>query len=86
VVTVYFADGSSAEHDVLVGADGIDSLVHRTLWGDAPGRHDERLWVRTHLFGTVPSTSAKVKPPKMWSRCSRFKDPLHDQVADSSPA
>ena len=46
VVTLHFADGSTAEHDVLVGADGIDSLVRRTLWGDAPKREH-----RLHIFG-----------------------------------
>ncbi|GAA3388296.1 FAD-dependent oxidoreductase [Cryptosporangium minutisporangium] len=46
VVTLHFADGSSAEHDVLIGADGIDSLVRRTLWGDSPKREH-----RLHIFG-----------------------------------
>lgn len=46
VVTLHFTDGSTAEHDVLVGADGIDSLVRRTLWGDAPKREH-----RLHIFG-----------------------------------
>jgi len=45
-VTLLFADGSTAEHDVLVGADGIDSLVRRTLWGQAPKREH-----RLHIFG-----------------------------------
>ena len=45
-VTLHFADGSTAEHDVLVGADGIDSLVRRTLWGEAPKREH-----RLHIFG-----------------------------------
>src|SRR3954462_10861573 len=45
-VTLHFSDGSVAEHDVLVGADGIDSLVRRTLWGDSPKREH-----RLHIFG-----------------------------------
>jgi len=58
VVTLHFADGTTAVHDVLVGADGIDSLVRRTLWGDVPKREH-----RLHIFGGytfagVPGTQA----------------------------
>ncbi|MFF0501798.1 FAD-dependent oxidoreductase [Nocardia aobensis] len=37
-VTLHFADGSTFEADVLIGADGINSLVRTTLWGDTPIR------------------------------------------------
>lgn len=43
-VTLHLADGTTHECDVLVGADGIDSLVRRTLWGDTPKR-EHRLHV-----------------------------------------
>jgi 2-polyprenyl-6-methoxyphenol hydroxylase-like FAD-dependent oxidoreductase len=45
-VTLRFADGSPEKYDVLVGADGIDSLVRRTLWGEAPKREHN-----LHIFG-----------------------------------
>jgi len=45
-VTLTFADGKTETYDVLVGADGIDSLVRRTLWGDSPKREHN-----LHIFG-----------------------------------
>lgn len=55
-VRLHMAGGEIIEADVLVGADGIDSLVRRTLWGDAPKREHN-----LHIFGgftfdmTVPA-------------------------------
>jgi 2-polyprenyl-6-methoxyphenol hydroxylase-like FAD-dependent oxidoreductase len=37
-VTLHLADGTTHEADVLIGADGIDSIVRRQLWGDTPKR------------------------------------------------
>lgn len=45
-VTLHFADGSTDQVGVLVGADGINSLVRRTLWGDTPIREH-----RLHVIG-----------------------------------
>ena len=45
-VRLHLADGETIEVDVLVGADGIDSLVRRTLWGDSPKREHH-----LHIFG-----------------------------------
>lgn len=44
-VRLHLADGTTHEADVLVGADGINSLVRRTLWGDSPIRpHNLQLY------------------------------------------
>ncbi|GAB2857738.1 FAD-dependent monooxygenase [Actinocorallia aurea] len=43
---LHMADGTVHECDVVVGADGIDSLVRRTLWGEAPKREHN-----LHIFG-----------------------------------
>ncbi|MFI6810167.1 FAD-dependent oxidoreductase [Streptomyces luteogriseus] len=45
-VRLHLADGKIHECDVVVGADGIDSLVRRTLWGDSPKREHH-----LHIFG-----------------------------------
>jgi 2-polyprenyl-6-methoxyphenol hydroxylase-like FAD-dependent oxidoreductase len=45
-VRLHMADGETIEADILVGADGIDSLVRRTLWGEAPKREHN-----LHIFG-----------------------------------
>lgn len=45
-VRIELADGEILDADVLVGADGIDSLVRRTLWGEQPKREHN-----LHIFG-----------------------------------
>ncbi|MBB2940142.1 2-polyprenyl-6-methoxyphenol hydroxylase-like FAD-dependent oxidoreductase [Amycolatopsis bartoniae] len=45
-VRLSMTDGEVIEADVVVGADGIDSLVRRTLWGDSPKREHN-----LHIFG-----------------------------------
>ncbi|MFG2799933.1 FAD-dependent oxidoreductase [Streptomyces pseudovenezuelae] len=59
-VTLHFADGTAAQHDVLVGADGIDSLVRRTLWGDVPKREH-----RLHIFGGFTFADVPGTEPNM---------------------
>jgi len=55
-VKLHLADGTVLEADVLVGADGIDSLVRRTLWGDLPKREHN-----LHIIGGFTfETSADV--------------------------
>jgi 2-polyprenyl-6-methoxyphenol hydroxylase-like FAD-dependent oxidoreductase len=45
-VRLQMSDGTVVVADVLIGADGIDSLVRRTLWGDSPRREHN-----LHIFG-----------------------------------
>ncbi|MBL5972254.1 MAG: FAD-dependent monooxygenase [Candidatus Leucobacter sulfamidivorax] len=45
-VRVQLSDGSTREFDVLIGADGINSVVRRTLWGEEPIREHN-----LHIFG-----------------------------------
>lgn len=45
-VRLHMAHGEVIDVDVLVGADGIDSMVRRTLWGDLPKREHN-----LHIFG-----------------------------------
>ncbi|HWU04198.1 MAG TPA: NAD(P)/FAD-dependent oxidoreductase [Novosphingobium sp.] len=45
-VRLGFANGENFEADVLIGADGINSLVRAHLWGAKPIRHQ-----RLHLVG-----------------------------------
>lgn len=53
-VRLHFADGSTHDCDVLIGADGIDSLVRRTLWGDAPKREHNLHIFGGFTFGDIP--------------------------------
>lgn len=45
-VRLHLSDGTIEKFDVLIGADGIDSLVRKTLWGDTPKREH-----KLHIFG-----------------------------------
>ncbi|AHH19801.1 putative monooxygenase [Nocardia nova SH22a] len=65
-VHVQLSDGTARDFDVLVGADGINSLVRRTLWGETPPREHN-----LHIFGgyTVePIDAARGVCMISWSR------------------
>src|SRR6476660_6726769 len=56
-VTATFADGSTADGDVLIGADGINSRVLRLLWPDTPPKR----WTQVVVYrGLIPRDAVAV--------------------------
>ncbi|MFG3289203.1 FAD-dependent oxidoreductase [Streptomyces sp. NPDC048179] len=57
-VVLHFEDGVIEEFDVLVGADGINSIVRATLWDDGPVREHNLRLIGGYTFaegtGAVP--------------------------------
>jgi 6-hydroxynicotinate 3-monooxygenase len=58
-VVVHLADREPVEADVLVGADGLRSVVRRQLWGEQPIRHQH-----LHLVGGYLFTNDPQRPPE----------------------
>lgn len=54
-VRLAMSDGEVMEVDVVVGADGIDSMVRRTLWGESPKREHNLHIFGGFTFADVPS-------------------------------
>jgi 6-hydroxynicotinate 3-monooxygenase len=56
-VKVEFADGGPVEADVVIGADGINSSVRASLWGEQPIRNQKLHLVGGYLFidGPMPT-------------------------------
>jgi 6-hydroxynicotinate 3-monooxygenase len=53
-VIVHLEGRDDVEADVLVGADGINSVVRRGLWGEQPIRHQKLHLVAGYLFCDAP--------------------------------
>lgn len=63
-VNVRFEDGSTATGDILIGADGIRSVVRTALFGDANYRYSGQTCWRGIVNYTVPDVNAATE---MWS-------------------
>ncbi len=59
-VTLHFEDGTTAQADVLVGADGLRSTVRRLLWGEEPIREQGLHLVGGYLFLDGPPPNDTV--------------------------
>jgi 2-polyprenyl-6-methoxyphenol hydroxylase-like FAD-dependent oxidoreductase len=70
-VTANFESGPDAQGDVLIGADGIKSIVRATMFGSSPPRFAGY----TAWRGLVPFQHERVPPQvfqQIWGRGSRF--------------
>jgi 2-polyprenyl-6-methoxyphenol hydroxylase-like FAD-dependent oxidoreductase len=67
-VEAVFADGTRARGDLLVGADGLHSVVRARLHGEAPPRYAGY----TAWRAVVPFDAARLRPGESWGRGARF--------------
>jgi 2-polyprenyl-6-methoxyphenol hydroxylase-like FAD-dependent oxidoreductase len=67
-VEAVFADGTRARGDLLVGADGLHSMVRVRLHGDGPPRYAGY----TAWRAVVPFDAARLRPGESWGRGARF--------------
>jgi 2-polyprenyl-6-methoxyphenol hydroxylase-like FAD-dependent oxidoreductase len=59
-VILHFEGRDDVEADVLVGADGINSVVRRGLWGEQPIRHQKLHLVAGYVFVDAPEPATIV--------------------------
>ena len=57
-VTLSFANGETIETPLLIGADGIDSMVRAQLWGDSPKRDHKLAIIGGYTFD-LPASAEK---------------------------
>ncbi|RDI62946.1 FAD-dependent oxidoreductase [Nocardia pseudobrasiliensis] len=77
-VTAHFADGSSATADVLIGTDGVKSLVRTLIDPDAPGANYTGLLG----FGAAVESPIEVEPETMYFTFGKHAYYLYSALPD----
>ncbi|WNG24673.1 FAD-dependent oxidoreductase [Cystobacter fuscus] len=68
-VTVLLSDGTTATGDLLVGADGLHSVVRQALWGDATRYSGYTSW---RGMTTLPPQAHPTGASESWGPGARF--------------
>jgi 2-polyprenyl-6-methoxyphenol hydroxylase-like FAD-dependent oxidoreductase len=68
-VTVRLSDGTTATGDLLVGADGLHSVVRQALWSDATRYSGYTSW---RGMTTLPSQAPSTGASESWGPGARF--------------
>ena len=69
-----FADGERAEADVLIGADGIHSVIRAALTEPAPPTHSGMCAFRALVPAAAPAR-APIAQPRFDSPYKRYNSP-----------
>ena len=64
-IRLEFADGTEASADLAIGADGVHSIVHKTLWGTEAPRFTGRVAYRT-TFPAALMNGATIDGSAKW--------------------
>jgi 2-polyprenyl-6-methoxyphenol hydroxylase-like FAD-dependent oxidoreductase len=87
-VRVHFANGETAEGDVLIGADGLNSVVRTALWGDGPLRYSGQTCYRgvAHVMPAEPQVIRELSGPgKRSAVCPLDKNRIYWWAAINAP-
>jgi 2-polyprenyl-6-methoxyphenol hydroxylase-like FAD-dependent oxidoreductase len=71
-VEVRLADGGSESGDVVIGADGLGSVIRKQLLGDAPLRHSGLIMWRATMDRLEPALTPGVDFIAWWGAGTKF--------------